>query len=259
MSRFSSLLQHINDRLDVPQPAKSRILLEIATDLEDAYEVFREHGHSEEDATRLAQERFLLDDSTIAELENIYQPFFKKMLDRFSLQVQSRWQRVILVLTLLSIAALSGQVMLTHDFFSQASPFIWPVVGISITGIVLFFIKFFKLYLLKQHQRKILRKGVDALLYLGVLSLALGFVGYFYELLRYSINTVYPGGSLITVIVTVTDSPQRILDIYTCFVTSSTVMMASLLSTLFLALFWYVLNHKVARIEMAEAASLLAR
>ncbi len=259
MSRFSSLLQQINDRLDVPQPAKSRILLEIAADLEDAYEVFFEHGHSEEDATRLAQERFILDDSTIAELADIYQPFFKKILDRFSVQVQSRWQRAILALTLLTIAALSGQVMLTHEFFNQASPFVWPVFGISITGIILFFIKFHKLYLLKQHQRKTLRKGLDVLMYLAVLSLALGFVGYFYELLRYSINTVYPGGSLITVIVTVTDSPQCILNIYTCFVTSSTVMMASLLSTLFLALFWYILNHKAARIEMAEAASLLAR
>ncbi len=35
-------------RHDLPQPAKSRILLEMAADLEDLYEVYREQGLGDE-------------------------------------------------------------------------------------------------------------------------------------------------------------------------------------------------------------------
>ncbi|MBN1478862.1 hypothetical protein EH223_14365 [candidate division KSB1 bacterium] len=257
MNRFSALLKSIHDQLDVPQPAKSRILLEIAADLEDTYEFYRERGESEENATRLAQEKFILDDLTIAELSSIHQPLLRKWMDRISLNVQSRWERVLLILTLLTIAALSGRVLLSTDFM-QNSIFVWPIWGTTIAGAVAFFIKFYKLYLVKDHQAKILRKGIDIVGYLGAFSLALGFTGYFYELLHYGVDTVYPGGSLITVITTVTDSPQRIIDITNCFIGSSTVMLASLFSTLFMALLWYILNNKATAIEMAEAETLLA-
>lgn len=257
MSRFTSLLKSIHEQLDVPQPTKSRILLEIAADLEDTYEFYRERGESEADATRFAQEKFILDDSTIAELSSIHQPLLRKWMDRISFNVQSRWERIVLILTLLTIALLSGRVLLSTHFL-QNSAFVWPIWGITIAGLVAFFIKFYKLYLVKDYRTKRLRKGIDIVGYFGAFSLALGFTGYFYELLFYGVDTVYPGGSFITVITTVIDSQQRIMDITNCFIASSTVMLASLFSTLFMALLWYILNNKATAIEMAEAESLLA-
>ncbi|MFH1754248.1 MAG: hypothetical protein ABIA59_00965 [Candidatus Latescibacterota bacterium] len=50
MSRFEGLLKQINGKLDLPQPTKSRILLEIASDLDDMYRVFIQQGMSEQDA-----------------------------------------------------------------------------------------------------------------------------------------------------------------------------------------------------------------
>ena len=257
MSRFSSLLTSINERLDAPQPVKARILLEISADLEDAYEFYRDSGESDADATRLAQEKFILDDATISELSSIHQPLLQKWMDKVSLGVQSRWERVVLILTLLTIALLSGRVMLSNEF-AKNSPFIWPIWGITILGVVQFFVKFYKLYLLKDHYNRTLRKGLNIIAYLGVFCMTLGFAGYFYELLHYSLDTIIPGGSLITVLVTVTDSVQRIRDITTCFVTSASVMMASLFSGMLLALLWYILNNKISSIEMSEAESLLA-
>jgi hypothetical protein len=257
MSRFSSLLKSINERLDAPQPVKARILLEISADLEDAYEFYRANGTSEEEATRLAQEKFILDDATISELSSIHQPVLQKWIDKMSLGVQTRWERIILMLTLLTIALLSGRVMLSSQF-AQNSVFIWPIWGLTILGIVQFFIKFYKLYLIKDHYKRTLRKGTNIIAYLGVFCMTLGFAGYFYELLHYGVGTIIPGGSLITVLVTVTDSVQRIRDITTCFVTSASVMMASLFSGMLLALLWYTLNIKISRIEISEAESLLA-
>lgn len=256
MNRFASLLNSINDRLDVPQPVKSRILLEIAADLEDAYEFYRAEGHSDEEATRLTQEKFILDDQAINELIAVHQPFFRKWVDQFSLNLQSRWERVVLVLTILSIAVLSGRFVLSNSFINN-SIFVWPIWGMGFAGIVLFFIKFYRLYLVKDHHVKTLRKGIDTVGYVGAFSLALGFAGYFYELLRHEVDVIYPGGSLITVVCTVPESREQMMNIYHSFVSSSTVMMASLLTTMFLALFWFVLHNKATQIEMAEAKSLL--
>ncbi|MBN1561471.1 hypothetical protein JW998_14565 [candidate division KSB1 bacterium] len=258
MNRFSSLLNSIHDRLHVPQPIKSRILLEIAADLQDAYDFYLERGHTEEQATQLAQERFLLDDAAIAELAAVHQPLVKRILDRFSLQMQSRWQRLILLLTLLTIVAVSGRVMLTSAFFVNSSPFVWPVWGISIAGLLLFLQKFYQLFLIKNHNLRTLRNGLGTLALLGLLSAVLGLCGYFYELLANGMRTVLPGGSLITVVCTVTDSAKQIIDIHNCYIRTSTVMMASLFVAMLIGLLWYVLMNKIAKIEMAEAQSILS-
>ncbi|MBN1465150.1 hypothetical protein JXA02_05270 [candidate division KSB1 bacterium] len=257
MNRFSSLLNSINDRLEIAQPIKSRILLEIAADLQDAHDFYLGQGHTEEEATRLTQERFLLDDAAIAELAAVHQPLVKKILDRFSLQVQSRWQRIILLLTLLTIAAVSGRVMMTSEFLADASPFVWPVWGTAIAGLLLFLYKFYQLYLIKNHTIRTLRKGVHSLALLGLLSLLFGLSGYFYELLVFGMQLVLPGGSLITVVCTVTDSAEKIIDIHNCYVRTSTVMMASLFVAMLIGLLWYALMNKIAQIEMAEAKSIL--
>ncbi len=256
MSRFSSLLKSINERLDAPPPIKARILLEISADLDDAYDFYRQSGASDEEATRLAQEKFILDDSTIAELSSIHQPLLQKWMDKMAVNVQSRWERIVLVLTLITIAILSGRIVLTNQMFQQ-SIFVWPIWGLTLAGLLQFFCKFYKLYLVKDYKIKILRKGINVIGYMGAFCLALGFTGYFYELLRHGVDTVYPGGSLITLVTTVPTSEQHVGSIAECFMVSSSVMMASLLSTMFLALFWYTLHIKTSAVEMAEAELLL--
>ncbi len=47
MNRFAPLLKSINARLDLPQPTKSRIILEIASDLEDMYQFYQSQGPDE--------------------------------------------------------------------------------------------------------------------------------------------------------------------------------------------------------------------
>ena len=259
MNRFSSLLNNINDRLEVPQPTKSRILLEIAADLEDTYTYYRDQGCTEEEATQRAQEKFILDDMALADLTLIYQTPLKKWLDRFSTQMQSRWERTILVLTILTVVAVSGRAILSSHFFQNAGLFVWPIWATALGGIFIFLMTFYNLYLLKEHHLKNTIKQVNSLAYLGIGCLVLGLLGYFYELLKNGINTILPGGSLVTIICTVTDSPEHMMNLYHCFVSSSTVMMASLLSTLVLGLFWHILLSKSAEIEMADAAALLAQ
>ena len=45
MKQFTALLKSINERLDLPQPTKSRIILEIAADLDDLYQLYLKKDH----------------------------------------------------------------------------------------------------------------------------------------------------------------------------------------------------------------------
>ena len=44
MSRFAASLREISGRLNLPQPARARVLTEIAGDLDDLYQAFLEHS-----------------------------------------------------------------------------------------------------------------------------------------------------------------------------------------------------------------------
>lgn len=76
MSRFTSLLKRIDDRLKFPQPTKSRILLEIAADLEDLHLLYLERGLGEEEAAQLAEEKFDFSDKALQEFTHVHQTLF---------------------------------------------------------------------------------------------------------------------------------------------------------------------------------------
>ena len=57
MSRFAELLGRTAARLDIPQPARSRVLLELAGDLDALYEHYRGLGLEEDEASRRVAER----------------------------------------------------------------------------------------------------------------------------------------------------------------------------------------------------------
>ena len=50
MSRFADTLRLINQRLSLPEPAKSRVLLEIAADLEGLFEHYSANGRDDQEA-----------------------------------------------------------------------------------------------------------------------------------------------------------------------------------------------------------------
>ena len=68
MTRFTDTLTKLNDRLDLPQPVRSRILLEIASNLEALYPHFRGDGLCEEAARRQAVEHCDLSDEARARM-----------------------------------------------------------------------------------------------------------------------------------------------------------------------------------------------
>jgi hypothetical protein len=244
MNRFADLLREINCKLALPQPEKSRILLEVASDLEDMYELYRSRGLGEEEALAKTREKFDISDEALVELTRIHESTFRKLLGRLSEQAQTRWERGLLIAALVFIGGFSGRQVFSSSFFRQASPFVWPLAAVSFAVLALAISETYRLYLKKDHDVKRLRSGLPWFLAMGVLSLATGWCGFVIELYRSTQMGIARADMLL---------PHLVEWGIRC----SAMLIVSMLVALAAGLVWFVLADKVRRIEMAEAAWLL--
>jgi hypothetical protein len=244
MSRFAELLSRTGRKLDIPQPGRSRVLLELAGDLEDLYDLYRRRGLGEAQAVRKVEEKFAVSDDVLAQLVRLHRSAFRRWMDRFSEQAQTRWERAILVALILFVAAVSGPQLLTTAFFREASSYIWVVAAITLAAAALALGKVYQLVVKKDHRVDHLRTGLPSLLLLGCASLFTGVFG-----LMAQIHTAMAriGGG----------AEQAQVPLAELLLGSSATMIASLLVAVFIAVVWFFLISKVKRIEQAEAALLL--
>ena len=162
MNRFAPLLKSINARLDLPQPTKSRIILEIAADLEDLYQFYQSKGLPEKEATQKAKEKFDVTDEALMDLIQIHESILRRWMDRISEQAQNRWEHMVMILILIFIALLSSRAILSTRFFMNTSLFVLPIVGIAFFIIAKALEKGYYLYIKKDHNIRSLREGKTA-------------------------------------------------------------------------------------------------
>lgn len=244
MNRFAPLLKSINEKLDLPQPRKSRILLEIAADLEDLFNAYRTKGFSETEAMRKAEEKFAVSDDALSQLIHIHESALRRFMDKLSEQAKTRWERVLLIVILLFIAAFGAKQSLTVEFFLQASKFIWLALGIALSAAILSIVKFYNIYLEKDHRITKLRAGLPALLFLAGASLVIGVYGLFIELYLSACKII-------------DHAEKTFFFTIEWLVKSSSLIVFSLLVAIFAALIWFIFYNKVKKIEQAEVAFLL--
>lgn len=245
MSRFTDILRSVDSRLDLPRPAKDRILLEIAADLEDLFEFYLEHGLGEEEARSLTESRFEFSDLSLAELVEVHRSGLRGFMDHLSTQTQTRWEQTLLALLLVLVAATGGPAVVRSDFFRQAGPFIWPVLGIGVAAGTLSLAKFCGLFVRRERDLRTLRKGLPSLLLLATASMIVGLYGFSVELyLAFRKLAFNPDGVWLFVI----EWLQR----------GSPVLLLGLIVTLVTAVIWFALVHRVRSIEQREIGLLLA-
>lgn len=246
MSRFSGLLREISERLDLPQPDKSHILLEVASDLEDMYLFFREKGLGEEEAARRAEERLDLSDEALAELVEIHESGLRKLLGRISEQARSRWERVLLAMAVIVIAAYSGRRILSAELYERASRFVWPILLFALAALVITIWQIYKLYLKKDHDTRTLGVGLPWLIAPGAASLLTALIGVLYEFHR-------------SAGIAVEEVDRSLVFLVECALRSSAMLMVGLVAAIAIGIVWFVLMNKVRSIEIAEAAWLIER
>ena len=131
MNKFAPLLKSINKYLDLPHPEKSRILLEISGDMNDMYDLFISQGSNEEEAEQKVKEKFEMTKKSISELVNVHQAGFRRWMDKLSAQAQSRWERIILSVFILTIAVLGLKLFLSTPLLLESSYFVWIILALG--------------------------------------------------------------------------------------------------------------------------------
>ncbi len=238
MKRFVRVLKEIDRKLDLPEQERSRILLEIGSDLEDMYELYREEGLGEEDAMRRAEEMFDVSDEALEELARIHRSVFEQLLNRLSEQAQSRWEKVMLVVTLLLIVLFSGRQIVSSDFFPRAGIFVWPVLGIAFLTGSLAIRHSYITYIRKVSRPWELRKGLLRFPALGAGSLLAGICGTSIETMR-------------TMRAAAADLDAAFPKIVECAMTVSSLMITSLLVSIASGMIWFLFASRANRVERA--------
>jgi len=260
MNRFTKTLNKINDRIKLPQPQKSRILLEISADLNDAYDYYIEKGIDEDEARKKAEEKFNLTDKSIKELKEMNQTIFRRFADRSSEYRFKIWEWLLLVIILGIIFYLSAHVMFSEKLFPDGSTYNWPILAIFVIGVLLFIYKIFSLYIKKDHNPVENRKGVIWLLVLGALSIYTSFLGYFIDLYVLSdtpfvfLNNIM----LMTIVTNDMVTAQTLVHTAIWFSDTMGMVMFGMFTGILCGIFWFVLEHKIIKIEIAESAYLLS-
>jgi len=241
MSGISDALRGAYDRLALPQPVRTRILLELSGDLEDMFRLYLEQGLPSEDAERRALESFDLSDEALAELAAVHCSPVRRFLDRLSLQSRGIVQRISLAVVAIG-ATLTVLNLATHTrILWDAGPFAWPVLAACVGAIVSAAAKLYQLYVLQDHRPRPTWRLLHLPMALAGAGLALGFMGMYghvfsawmasrgapVETLRHLGLAVHRSAALLTV------------------ATGASVVNASL---------WFASAHKAARVEEDEAA-----
>lgn len=245
MSRFAGVLKKVSDGLDLPQPARSRILLEMAGDLEDLYEHHRGQGLDEDQAAQRAEEAFAVSDEALKHLARIHEAN-GGFTDRFARQAGTWWEKTLLVIWLLAVILVAGAVVTEVHFFVIISPFVWPIVALAATAFVFTLWRLHGLVLKKPSDPRRLRSGLGVLLFVAAASLMLSTCGFFYHLRWYAFQTWEK-------------APETVFMMFGNWTLAvSSMMIIGLLTAVFSALAWFLLANLVARLENREADALLA-
>lgn len=258
MTRFTNILSRIRDRLDLPQPTKSRILLEIASDLEDAYHYYVDRGMTDQEATKKSLAIFDIDDASLSELVRIHQTPIQRWLDGLSAHAQTLWERILLILVLLTVIVISIPAVTATSFLNEASGFVWPVLGIGLAALIVGADKAITLYVIKDHRHERLRQR---LLWLPVLvgaSIFTGIFGYFLEIAKSEHLKILTDFKMIIMLNTTKPEMSALLTQTTeWLIRSSSMIVTSMFVAMGIAIIWFLLENKVKRIEIAEATTML--
>ena len=241
MTRFRETLQRTSERLELPQPVKSRILLEIAADLGDIYDECVSRGMSDEEAQGRALELCDLSDEALEGLVKVHQTPIRRFLGSLSEQARTRWERAVLIALLVFIAAFSGRELLDTRLFSDASRFVWPVLGAALYGLLMTIVNIYRLLIRKQYDPRRLRSGPVTVLAAGVACLLIGFAGLAVEMYRTAMSIAARAGDPLAYIVE-------------WGISCAAMLMVAHLAAIAAGIAWFFLDSRVRRIEAAETA-----
>lgn len=245
MKRFVRVLSEAQERLRVPEPSRTQVLLEMASDLEDSYQFHLSQGCDEAEAAQRAEEAFGTSDEALKHLSRIHETSLGGMQNRLSGQVGRPWEKVLL-LAIVAFEIFAAVKIVSHKaFFMFLSPFLWPIAGLTLAALVLTAWKLYQIFFRKDPDVRQIREGLGALLFFAGASVAVTGCGFLFHIQRFfRLNYEMAPESLF-------------MNFAGWMATISFMMILGLLLAMLTALIWFVLINLATRSERREVEALL--
>jgi hypothetical protein len=245
MKRFARVLSEAHDQLNIPEPSRTRVLLEMSADLEDSYQFHLSQGCDEAEATRRAEEAFGTSEEALKHLTRIHESGLGGMQNRLSGQIGRLWEKLLLVL-IVAFEIFAAVKIVSHEaFFMFLSPFLWPIAGLALAALALTAWKLYQIFLRPDSDVREIRSGLGALLFFAGASVAVTGLGFLFHIQRFfRLNYELAPESLF-------------MNFAGWMATISFMMILGLLLAMLTALIWFVLINLAARSERREVEELL--
>ena len=245
MSWKREVLLQIDARLDLPQPARSRVILEIAADLEDTSRMLMERGHSAEEAREQAVLRFEPRGDALSEITAVHAAGLQRFLGRFSGTARRRWERALLVLVFLFLLLGTRVLLPTPDLFANAGPGLLAVVPVTVGALLLSAFKLHDAYLRSRQDSRRMRRGLDWILGLAGVEVFVGLSAFWLGLYGVAVRS--------------TDDPATsMLYLFEWLVEGTATTILALQAAVLLSLLWYLLSRRTETVARFEAETLMA-
>lgn len=244
MNRFNRVLMDTDARLSVSEPARSRILLEIAADMEGLHREFLSRGLSPEDADAEVLEHFDLSDEALRELIRVHDTPLQRSLETLSGPVEGKWSRLLLGVLALFVVVGSGTLLVNTQLYRDASGLVWVLMPLLLLGWLMAALRGLQMARQRDSWSHALRVGLSRLLGLALAIPALAFVGLWIELYR----------GILRIRATPAEAMVHIVD---WLHMASATLTVALGGSLILGFLWFFLDSRARRMERRAAADLL--
>lgn len=224
-------------RLAMPLPARTRLLNELKHDLEGLTAGLVARGIPFEEARRRASETLVPDEATLTELERLSAPLYVRATAGLNPSVVRRIERGALALATAVLISVAAWALLRAGLLSDASPFLWPVLGLGAALGAAVLAKGFELWVKGAHHRP--RRGLGAIAGLSATTLWLGCTGALVDLVRLA--------------TTLQSRPEEAVARTTAWLVRDSALLATaMILTLAGALGWLVLSTWITHVEHAH-------
>ncbi len=243
MRGFGEELRDLAERLDLPQPMRSRILLELSADLADLASALEAEGVGRVEARRRALDVLFPSGEALRELERLHRPLYRRLVDRFSEPARHGLERALLTVLALMLGGFGAWLLAGAELLRDPTPFLWPVLVVGALVLGMGGGKLFQLYVKKDHDRARLGRGMWGLPVAGAAAAVLGFGG--------AVADLY------VVAGAVAGSPDRAaLELLRWLRQDMALLSVALLIVSAAGLLWLSSAVGIARVEQAEAMAL---
>jgi hypothetical protein len=240
VKEWAAVLRKIDKLLDIPQPSRSRVILEISADMQDLYEHYISRGLSHESALKRTIEEFDLSPEEIEAIARVHASRLRLFLDRFSVRTQGFLERTALALTMIPVALVGYRLARSGGIFTDSGIWIWPLLAGAIAAFALGVSKWYGLFVVKEHNVRAVRRRLDIVLYIALGQLGMGFVGMYVDLFR-------------TWLTSSADKALTVLYLAHWLQRSSALLSVAMIAALVSGLIWIVNSGKAVSIEQYEA------